>query len=106
MEEFLREKDMKQINLKSISVEESKEVEKIYEDLNTSKVLFKLLATSDKEYIRNELLYFDIKKDYEIAQKKYSNWWSDIVERYGLDKSKQQEYVVDFNSHVIFKFQE
>lgn len=82
--------------LAKISKEENEKMIDIIEGINALKVLTKTLADNEV-YEKNSEMYEKIKNDLKVSMSEYRNTWRNIIEKYGLDPEKGDNYVLNFD---------
>ena len=86
--------------LAKISKEENEKMLDIIEDINALKVLTKTLADNEV-YEKNSKMYDKIKNDLKVSMSEYRNIWRNIIEKYGLDPEKGDNYVLNFDDRSV-----
>ena len=85
-----------------VSDSEKKEIEFLFERMNSLQSLSVTLAANNDLFQEKSHMYERIVTDLSETQKKYSQWWEFIGDKYYLDRNCLQKYHVDFQDGSLF----
>ncbi|MGS0763611.1 CXXX repeat peptide modification system protein [Syntrophomonas curvata] len=81
---------------------EKDEIESLFERMNSLHGLSLTLAASNDLFQENSNMFERIVSDLAQTQKKYKQWWECIADKYNLDKSRLEEYRVNFQDSCLY----
>lgn len=73
----------------------------IYEEITSLKSLAQSLADNNELFLENSDLYERLKTDLKMTTENYRQAWKRLIDKYYLDESKGDQYILDFNSRKI-----
>ena len=81
---------------------EKNEIEKLFERMNSLRSLSLTLSTNNELFNENSYLYEKVLEDLSSTQKKYDQWWANIIKVYNLDQDKMAYYQIDFSEGNLY----
>lgn len=81
---------------------EKNEIEKLFERMNSLRSLSLTLSTNNELFNENSYLYEKVIEDLSSTQKKYDQWWANIIKVYNLDQDKMAYYQIDFSEGNLY----
>ncbi|HBC30312.1 MAG TPA: CXXX repeat peptide modification system protein [Clostridiales bacterium] len=78
------------------------EIEKLFERMNSLRSLSLTLSTNNELFNENSYLYEKVLEDLSSTQKKYDQWWANIIKVYNLDQDKMAYYQIDFSEGNLY----
>ena len=86
---------------------DNKDMINIFEEITSLKSLAQSLADNNELFLENSDLYERLKIDLKMATDNYRQAWKRLIDKYRLEESKGEQYILDFNSRkIIYKEEE
>lgn len=93
---------MNMTKILSILETEKDEIESLFERINSLHSLSLTLAANNDLFQENSNMFERIVSDLTQTQKMYNQWWQRIADKYHLDKSRLEEYRVNFQDSYLY----
>lgn len=90
------------IKVQQMLESEREEVEALFERMNSLQTLSLTLAANNDLFQENSHMYERIVSDLSQTQKMYQQWWERIGDKYNLNKSRLEEYRVNFQDSCLY----